>query len=111
MAENAKTEVRQAPVTRKKRWTAGRKKEAVLRLLKGELVDGLSRELGVPIAHLEGWKERVLQRMESLLKDQEEHVINEELDAAKKQIGELCMENELLREKSRKQGVFWGGKW
>ena len=94
-----------------KRWSAGRKKEVALRLLKGEPVDGLSREYGVPIGHLEKWKETVLNRMELLLKDRSDEPLHAELEAAKRQIGELCMENELLREKSRKQGVFWGGKW
>jgi len=94
-----------------KRWSAGRKKEVVLRLLKGEPVDGLSREYGVPIGQLEKWKETVLTRMELLLKDRSDEPLHAELEAAKRQIGELCMENELLREKSRKQGVFWGGKW
>lgn len=94
-----------------KRWSASRKKEVVLRLLKGEPVDALSREYGVPIGQLEKWKETVLARMELLLKDRSDEPLHAELEAAKKQIGELCMENELLREKSRKQGVFWGGRW
>jgi len=94
-----------------KRWSAGRKKEVVLRLLKGESIDGLSREYGVPIGQLEKWKETVLTRMELLLKDRSDEPLHAELEAAKRQIGELCMENELLREKSRKQGVFWSGKW
>lgn len=94
-----------------KRWSASRKKEVVLRLLKGEPVDGLSREYGVPVGQLEKWKETVLARMELLLKDRSDEPLHAELEAAKRQIGELCMENELLREKSRKQGVFWGGKW
>lgn len=94
-----------------KRWTAGRKKEAVLRLLKGETIDGLSRELGVNIAQLEEWKQTVLERMELLLRARSEEPFQAELEVAKKRIGELCMENELLREKSKKQGVFWGGKW
>jgi hypothetical protein len=34
-----------------------------------------------------------------------------ELDTAKKKIGELTMENELLRERSRRNGVFLAGKW
>ena len=110
MADSAKTAIKQTTAGRKL-WTAKRKKEAVIRMLRGESVDALSRELGVPIAQLEHWKGRVLQRMELLLKDQQDEPHNEELEAAKKRIGELCMENELLREKSRKQGVFWGGKW
>jgi len=107
VATKAKDEETKGP----KRWTAGRKKEAVLRLLKGEPIDGLSRELGVSIAQLEKWKETVLTRMELLLKDRSDEPVHAELEAAKRQIGELCMEVELLREKSKKQGVFWGGKW
>jgi hypothetical protein len=49
--------------------------------------------------------------MELTLKDRNEEPLQEELENAHKRIGELCMEVELLREKSRKQGVFWGGKW
>jgi hypothetical protein len=94
-----------------KRWSAARKKEAVLRLLKGEPIDTLSREIGVTMAQLEKWKETVLTRMELLLKERSDDPLNAELEAAKRQIGELCMENELLREKSRKQGVFWAGRW
>jgi len=94
-----------------KRWTAGRKKEAVLRLLRGESIDSLSRELGITIAQLEGWKETLLERMELIFKDRSEDPVHAELELAKKRIGELCMENELLKEKSRRQGVFWGGKW
>lgn len=110
MAESTKIEGL-GEKTIRRRWTAGRKKEVVLRLLRGEAIDELSRELGVPIGQLENWKETVLKHMEYLFKEHQEEPVHEELEAAKKRIGELCMENELLREKSRKQGVFWGGKW
>jgi hypothetical protein len=36
-----------------KRWSAGRKKGVVLRLLRGEPVDAVSREVGEPIYKLE----------------------------------------------------------
>ena len=94
-----------------KRWTAGRKKEAVLRLFRGEAVDSLSRELGVTIGQLESWKATVLERMELVLKDRSEEPLAIELEAAKKQIGELHMENELLRSKVAKKGVFYTGRW
>jgi len=35
------------------RWSAGRKREVVLRLLRGESLDALSREVGVEIYRLE----------------------------------------------------------
>lgn len=93
-----------------RRWTAARKKAAVLRLLAGESLDDVSRDIGVTIAQLEGWKQKVLDQMETLLKCREEDPLEKELDLAKKRIGELSMENELLRERSRKQGVFWSGR-
>ena len=40
------------------RWTVARKREVVLRLLRGEPVELLSRQLGVEIFRLEQWRER-----------------------------------------------------
>src|SRR3972149_11763399 len=94
-----------------KRWTAGRKKEAVLRLLRGEAVDNLSRELGVTIGQLEAWKSTVLERMELVLKARFDEPLAIELETAKREIGELHMEVELLRSKVAKKGVFYTGRW
>ena len=44
------------------RWSAGRKREVVLRLLQS--LDALSREVGVEIYRLEDWKERALAALE-----------------------------------------------
>ncbi len=52
-----------------------------------------------------------LKGIETSLKDREGDPLQNDLDLAKKRIGELCMENELLKEKGKKQGVFWKGKW
>ena len=93
-----------------KRWTAARKKAAVLRLLAGESLDDVSRDIGITIAQLEEWKLKVLDHMETLLKCRENDPLNKELDAAKRRIGELSMEVELLRERARKKGVFWSGR-
>ena len=41
------------PLAPGQRWSAGPKREVVLRLLRGEFVELLSRELGVPIYKLE----------------------------------------------------------
>ena len=79
-----------------KRWTVGRKKEAVMRLLQGEDIDDLSRELGVAVSTLDMWKELVVENMEELLKPQKSNPLHKELARAKKQIGELSMQVELL---------------
>ena len=83
------------------RWSAGRKRDVVLRILRGEPLDALSRELGVEIYRLEQWRERALSGIEAGLKDREDDPLSQEFDAAKRHIGELSMEIELLRERAR----------
>ena len=84
------------------RWRVGRKKEAVLRLLRGESLDTLSRELGVEIYRLEDWQRKALYGIDSALKVRQGDPMAAELDAAMRRIGEISMENELLREKVRR---------
>jgi len=85
-----------------KRWSANRKKEVVIRLMRGEPVDALSRELGIEIYRLEEWHQKALQGIETALKAREGDPLTTELDAAMRRIGEITMENELLREKARR---------
>ncbi len=83
------------------RWSAGRKRDVVLRLLRGDSLEVLSREVGVEIYRLEEWRERALAGLEFGLKDRQGEPLAEALDAAKRHIGELSMEIELLRERAR----------
>ena len=83
------------------RWSASRKRDVVLRLLCGESLDAVSRAVGVEIYRLEEWKARALAGLELGLKDQAGEPVAAALDAAKRHIGELSMENELLRERAR----------
>lgn len=80
-----------------KRWSSGRKKQVVLRLLRGESVDALSRELAVPIYRLEEWRDRALAGMDGGLKERENDPVEKQLDDANRRIGELVMEVEILR--------------
>ncbi len=73
------------------RWSASRKRDVVLRLLRGESLDAVSRAVGVELYRLEEWQARALAG----------EPLAAELDAAKRHIGELSMENELLRERAR----------
>lgn len=87
------------------RWSAGRKREVVLRLLRAEPVELLSRELGVEIFRLDEWRTKALAGIEAALKQRNDgDPMKVELDAALKRIGELAMENELLRAKKEKPG-------
>ena len=51
-------ELHQGPVGPKGRWSKKRKAEVVIRILRGEPLDTLSRELGVEIYRLEEWPAR-----------------------------------------------------
>jgi hypothetical protein len=52
---------------------------------------------GVPLYRLEGWRERALSGIDGSLRESEGDPLSEELSAAMKRIGELTMENEVLR--------------
>jgi transposase-like protein len=87
-----------------------RKREVVLRLLRGESVQLLSRELGVEIYRLEQWRNKALAGIETALKEREGDPLKKDLDQAMKRIGELSMENELLRMRVEKQSPFGKGR-
>ena len=59
------------------RWSAKRKMAAVLRLLRGEDIETLSRELGVTAATLSGWREQSLVGMEANRKAREADAEND----------------------------------
>jgi transposase-like protein len=84
------------------RWSLRRKREVMLRLLRGESLDAVSRELGVPIYRLEAWRDAALAAVDGALKSRKgASKTSVELDAALKRVGELTMENELLRARCR----------
>ena len=84
------------------RWSASRKRDVVLRLLRGESLEALSREVGVEIYYrLDAWRARAMAGLELGLKARHGEPVAEVLDAAKRHIGELSMEIALLRERAR----------
>ncbi|AMM13941.1 hypothetical protein AX768_07330 [Burkholderia sp. PAMC 28687] len=86
-----------------KRWSSGRKRSVVLRLLRGEPVDSVSREVGVTIAELEQWRELALAGMEAGLKSRTSDPQEARLNDAVRRVGELSMENEILRKERELQ--------
>ena len=69
-----------------KRWTASRKMEVVLRYMRGEPLDSLSRAIGVPASDIEEWYQATMRGIESSLKSQNNEPLQAELDAAKRRI-------------------------
>lgn len=87
------------------RYTAKRKADAVVRLLKGQDLDTLSRELGVTAATLSDWHDAFLAGAEANLKSREPSPAEDENLRLKAKVGELTMELELAREKAQKLEV------
>ena len=92
-----------------RRWNVTRKKEVVIRLLRGEALDTLSRETGITVSKLQSWHERALKGMETGLKVRAGDPILDENIRLKAKLGELMMENELLKRKP--SGTFQLGRW
>ena len=68
MSSNDQNLVPAGPLLPGQRWSLARKREVALRLLRGERIDVLSRELGVEIYRLESWRDRALAGMDAGLK-------------------------------------------
>jgi hypothetical protein len=92
------------PLAPGQRWSVARKREVVLRLLRGESVELLSRELGLPIFKLEQWRQKVDAALDGALKEREAEAASTELAAAMQRVGELSMEVELLRTRIERTG-------
>jgi transposase len=88
-----------AEAGRGKRFSAKRKLAAVQRLMRGESLEALSRELNVPAHRLSEWRDRVLIAAESALKERERDARDEEIERLKSKVGEITMANELLYSK------------
>jgi predicted RNase H-like nuclease (RuvC/YqgF family) len=71
----------------------------VLRLLRGEALDLLSRELGIPAARLATWREAFLDAGQEALKKAPLDSRDREIGRLREKLGESTMEIELLREK------------
>jgi hypothetical protein len=81
------------------RFSARQKTEVVLRLLRGEALDLLSRELGIPAARLATWREAFLNAGQEALKTQPRDSRDCEIGRLREKLGESTMEMELLRGK------------
>ena len=81
------------------RFSARRKTEAILRMLRGESLDSLARELGVTAATLAHWREEFLAGGQGALKSRPADERDEEIQRLRAKVGEITMSNELLLER------------
>ena len=85
--------------TPRRRMSAGREREAVLRLLRGEDLELVSRELGVTAAELSGWRDAFLAAGEASLRSRPADARDAEIGRLKEKVGGLTMTTELLEAK------------
>jgi transposase-like protein len=81
------------------RFSAKRKTDAILRLLRGEDLEALSRELGVTASTLSSWREAFLDGGKAALKSRPADERDEEIARLRSKVGQLTMDVELLDRK------------
>ena len=82
-----------------RRLSARRKLAVVTRLLRGEPLETVARELNVTVARLSEWRDRALVGAEAAMKEGERDGRDEELLRLKAKLGEITMANERLKQK------------
>ncbi len=85
------------------RWSARKKADAVVRLLRGESLEEVSRELRVEAHRLQARRDEFVAGGIQGLKGQPLALEDRRLKEAERKIGALMMENEVLRAVARKR--------
>src|SRR4051812_45748276 len=88
------------------RFSSQRKAATVLRLLRGEDLELVSRELGVTAATLSGWRDDFLAGGQAALKSRPADDRDDELARLRSKVGELTMDNGLLLQRCRARYGF-----
>jgi transposase len=92
----------------KPRWSTNKKTDAVMRLLRGEPLDIVSRELEIEAHRLAQWREEFLEGGKDRLKgrrvDDDDEAERERKELLAK-VGELTIDNDILRAAARKRGL------
>ncbi len=94
---------------RERRMTAGRKRDAVLRVLRGEPLEIVARELSVTAADVSGWRDAFLEAGAASLKSRPRDDRDATIDRLRTKVGELTMDTELLYSKIDRLEAGGGG--
>lgn len=89
----------------KKRFWPEHKAEIVLRLLKGESLDELSREIQMPAGEISQWRDDFICGGKLNLKRRKEDPLEYKLKEAQSKIGELSMRLDIATIYLKKKGV------
>jgi len=91
---------------RPQRWSAKQKTEVVLRLLRGEDLESVSREIQVLVHELEDWRRVFLNSGSQGLKRTGRDPTERELIRTRAKVGELAMKLELAEHLLEKRGYL-----
>lgn len=84
------------------RWTAKRRTALIMSILKGETsIPEAARKHGLMVAEVEDWQQRFVLGAENALRSRprdEEALKEEQIKKLKQKIGELVLDNDILRE-------------
>lgn len=86
------------------RWSAKAKTEVVLRLLRGEAIDAVGREIEVPVHEVESWRRQFLDGGLQQLKRKGSDPEDRAIKLAQAKVGELAMKLELAEMLLEKRG-------
>jgi hypothetical protein len=103
-------EMKKGKSSRGKRFSANKKMEAVLRLLKGEPLDEVARSVGRPAHELESWRREFIEAGMAALKSRKDDVSEKRLKSAQAKIGDLAMRLELAEMLLEKKGYMEDAK-
>ena len=83
--------------SREVRWSARRKEEVVLPLLRGDTLDLLARETGQPAGRIAAWREEFLAAGREGLKARPRPEEDRRLAEAERKIGELALDLDIAK--------------
>lgn len=90
---------------REVRWSARRKADAVMRLLRGESLEEVSRELRVEAHRLAAWRDDFVAGGTEGLKARPGQPEERRVRELERKVGELTLDNDILRAAAQKRGL------
>ena len=85
--------------TSRGRFSVRKKTAAVLRMMRGESLDIVSRDLGVTVGRLSEWRDQFHAGAQAALRARPSDDRDEKVKDLQAKVGELTMDNELLQQK------------
>jgi hypothetical protein len=94
---------------RERRMTAGRKRDAVLRVLRGEPLEIVAREMAATASDVSGWRDAFLEAGAASLTSRARDDRDATIGRLRTKVGELTMDAELLHAKIERLEAGGGG--